>query len=68
MASIAVMMRGAVLNATAFTGGNYLTKYLSGNSGKATLGEKTRQDKVVEAYQASIIKAKYTHGFKEAFE
>ena len=44
MASIAIMALGAVLNAAAFTGGNYLAKYLSGDSGKAALDEKTRHD------------------------
>jgi len=29
MVSIAMMIGGAVLNAAAFTGGNYLAKYLS---------------------------------------
>ena len=35
MASIAIMALGAVLNAAAFTGGNYLAKYLSGDSSKS---------------------------------
>ena len=51
MASIAMMIGGAVLNAAAFTGGNYLAKYLSG-SGDA-LAEKTRHDKALEAYEAA---------------
>ena len=42
MASIAMMIGGAVLNAAAFTGGNYLAKFLAGDSGKAALDEKTR--------------------------
>jgi len=58
MANIAMMIGGAVLNAAAFTGGNYLAKYLSGDSGKAALEEKTRHDKALEAYQAAI--GKYT--------
>ena len=32
MASIAIMIAGAIINATAFVGGNYLAKYLSGDS------------------------------------
>jgi len=53
MASIAMMIGGAVLNAAAFTGGNYLAKYLSGDSGKAALAKKTRHDKALEAYEAA---------------
>jgi len=41
------MIGGAVLNAAAFTGGNYLAKYLSDDSGKAALEEKTRHDKAL---------------------
>ena len=58
MASIALMIGGAVLNATAFTGGNYLAKYIAGDSGQAALAEKTRHDKALEAYQA--VMEKYT--------
>ena len=56
MASIAIMIGGAVLNAAAFTGGNYLAKYIAGDSGKAALAEKTRHDKALEAYQNSMEK------------
>ena len=35
MASIAIMIGGAVLNAAAFTGSNYLAKYIAGDSGQA---------------------------------
>ena len=49
MASIAIMI-GAVINAAAFTGGNYLTKYIAGDSDQAALAEKTRHDKALEAY------------------
>ena len=48
MASIAIMIGGAVLNAAAFTGGNYLAKYIAGDSGQAALAEKTRHDKALE--------------------
>ena len=48
------MIGGAVLNAVAFTGGNYLAKYLAGDDGQAALAEKTRHDKALEAYQAAI--------------
>ena len=51
MATIAIMVGGAVLNAATFIGGNYLAKALSGDSGKAALDEKMRHDKALEAYQ-----------------
>jgi len=53
MASVAIMAGGAILNATAFTGGNYLAKYLFGDNGKAALDEKLRHDKALEAYEAT---------------
>ena len=58
MASIAIMIGGAVLNATAFIGGNYLARALGG-ADKAALEEKKRHDKALEDYQAAY--AKYTH-------
>ena len=48
MATIAMMLGGAVLNATAFVGGSYLAKYLSGDK---TDTEKIRHDKALEKYQ-----------------
>ena len=51
MASIALMIGGAVLNAAAFSGGNYLAKYLSG-SGDAS-AERKRHDKALKAYEAA---------------
>jgi len=57
MASIAIMTGGAVLNATAFIAGNYLTRALGGGD-KAALAEKKRHDKALEDYQAAY--AKYT--------
>ena len=54
MASIAMMIGGAILNAAAFTGGNYLVKYLAGD--QASLAEKTRHDKALEAYDAAMDK------------
>ena len=56
MASIAIMIGGAVINDAAFTGGNYLAKYIAGDSGQAALAEKTRRDKALEAYQAAMEK------------
>ena len=51
-----MMIGGVVLNAAAFTGGNYLAKYLSGDSRKAALEEKTQHDKALEAYYATMAK------------
>ena len=53
MASVAIMVAGAIINAAAFTGGNYLAKYLSGDNGQAALDEKIRHDKALEKYQAA---------------
>ena len=53
-----MMICGAIMNAAAFTGGNYLARYLAGDGGKAALEEKTRHDKALEAHQVSM--AKYT--------
>ena len=57
MASIAIMVGGAVLNAAAFIGGNYLAKALGGGD-KAAQEERVRHDKALEEYQAAY--AKYT--------
>ena len=57
MASIAIMFGGAVLNAAASIGGNYLAKALGGGD-KAALEEKERHDKALKTYQAAY--AKYT--------
>jgi len=46
MATIALMLGGAILNATAFIGGSYLAKSLSGED-----TEKVRHDKALEQYQ-----------------
>ena len=56
MATIAIMVGGAILNAATFIGGNYLAKALSGDSGKAAMDEKIRHDKALEAYQAAYAK------------
>ena len=49
MASIALMIGGAIINATTFVGGSHLTKYLSGSSDSDE--EKKRHDLAVEKYQ-----------------
>ena len=56
MATIAIMVGGAVLNAATFIGGSYLAKALSGDSGKAAMDEKIRHDKALEAYEAAYAK------------
>ena len=56
MASVAIMVAGAIINAAPFTGGNYLVRYLSGDSGQAALDEKIRHDKALEKYQAAYAK------------
>ena len=48
MASIAIMIGGAIVNATKFVGGSYLAKYLSGGSSDA---EKKRHDLALEKYE-----------------
>ena len=44
MATIAMMVGGAVLNATTFVGGSYLARYLSGSNHDA---ERKRHDKAL---------------------
>ena len=56
MATIAMMIGGAVFNAAAFTSGSYLAKFLAGDNGKAVLDEKPRHDKALEAYQVAMTK------------
>ena len=51
MASIAIMIGGAVINAATFTGGNYIMRYLAGDGGKAALAEKIRHDKALEEHE-----------------
>ena len=52
MASIAIMLGGAVLNASTFIGGSYLAKYLSGTK---TDQERRRHDKALEKYQRTTL-------------
>ena len=47
VSAVAMMVGGAVLNAT-FVGGSYLAKYLSGNDSKEVLYEKDRHDAAYE--------------------
>ena len=59
MASVAIMVGGALLNAVAFIGSNYLARVLGGGD-TAAQGEKVCHDKALEAYKAAY--AKYTRG------
>ena len=56
-----MIVGGAILNAAAFIGGNYLAKYLSGDNGKAALDEKERHDNALEDYQAAQAKYMRDH-------
>ena len=56
MATLAIRIGGAVLNAATFIVGNYLAKALSGDSGQAALDENIRHDKALEKYQADYAK------------
>ena len=53
MATIAVMIGGAILNATTFIGGSYLAKYFSGDDASV---EKKRHDKALEKHQKDYAK------------
>jgi len=46
MASVAIIADGAVLNAVAFTDGNYLARFLSGDDPQASLEEKKDMTKL----------------------
>lgn len=54
MASIAIMIGGAIINATAFVGGSYLARYLSGESEADK--EKKRHDLALEKYEKEYQK------------
>ena len=60
MASITMVSGVGILYAASFSGGNYLTEYLSGDSGKALLDEETQHDKALEA-QAAMGKHTHNH-------
>lgn len=47
------MAGGAILNAVAFIGSNYLARFLSGDSSKAPFEGKWRHDESLEGYKAS---------------
>ena len=50
------MIGGAIINATAFVGGSYLAKFLSGDSESASLEEKKRHNLAVEKFQKEYEK------------
>ena len=56
MATIAMMVGGAVLNASTFVGGSYLAKYLSGSSAASLEAERKRHDEALEKYQRDYEK------------
>ena len=58
MATVAIMVGGAVLNAATFIGGNYLAKYLSGDSGQAALDEKKRHDPPLKSIRGTTPSTK----------
>ena len=51
MASAAIIVGGAVLNAVTFIGRNYLAHALSGDDSDAALKEKVGHDKALEAHK-----------------
>lgn len=55
MASLAILIGGTLINATAFVGGSYLAKYLSGDNNSVE-EEKKRHDLAAEKYQAAYEK------------
>ena len=54
MASIAIVIGGAVLNATSFIGGNYLAGYLSGDDKAQAEKERERHDHALEKYNEAV--------------
>jgi hypothetical protein len=54
MASIAIMIGGAILNATAFIGGSSLAKVLGGQSESERIAEQKRHDLALEKYQSDV--------------
>ena len=58
MATLAIMVGGAVLNAATFIGGNYLAQFLTGVDPKATQEEQKRHDLALESIKATTISMK----------
>lgn len=54
MASISIMVSGAIINATAFVGGRYLAKYLMGDRIRADK-ERKCHDLVVEEHFGGLL-------------
>ena len=54
MASNAIVIGGAVLNATSFIGGNYLVRYLSGDDKAQAEKERERHDHALEKYNEAV--------------
>ena len=54
MASIAIVIDGAVLNATSFIGRNYIARYLSGDDKAQAEKERERHDHALEKYNEAV--------------
>ena len=54
MASIAIVIGGAALNATSFIGGNYVVRYLSGDDKAQAEKERERHDHALEKYNKAV--------------
>ena len=54
MASIAIVIGGAVLNAASLIGGNYLARYLSGDDKAQVEKERERHDHALEKYNEAV--------------
>ena len=72
MATIALLVGGAILNAAAFTGGNYLAKYLSGSdtAPEEMVAERKRHDLALEKFENDTReynrkRQKYLDGIRE---
>ena len=65
MATLAMMVGGVILSVTAFTGSQYLPKYISGNDSSKINAERKRHDLTLEKYQADWQKY---HKKKEQLE
>ena len=59
MATMAVLLGGAILSAMTIIGGSYLAKHFSGDDSSA---EKKRHDKVLEKYQKDYAKYQENRG------
>ena len=68
MASIAIMTGGALLNAVAFVGVNYLAGFLSGNDPNASQEENVRYELYNQAHQHEQITAPKEPKFSDFYQ